>query len=86
MAAAPGSIKGEVRDPTGNITSTLDLMAFSVAIGFMLDVSKNPDLKPFRVGLFYGLDRVNPDDAVKSKHNRKPWLAFQIGYDFTDSR
>ena len=86
VAAAVGSVRGEVRDAAGNITSTPDLTAFSWAVGLMLDVSKNPDLKPFKVGFFYGTDRVNPDSAVKYKNNLKPWIAFQIGYDFTDSK
>jgi hypothetical protein len=86
LAAAIGSVRGEVRDAQGNITGTPDVTAFSMAVGLMLDVSKNPDFKPFKVGLFYGIDRVNADDAVKYKHNRKPWVAFQIGYDFTDNK
>lgn len=85
VAAAIGSVRGEVRDAQGNITSTPDLTAFTLAAGLMLDVSKNPDLKPFKVGLFYGMDRVNASDAIKYAHNRKPWVAFQIGYDFTDN-
>lgn len=41
---------------------------------------------PFKVGWFHGSDRVNSDNAVKYKSNRKPWVAFQIGYDFTDNK
>lgn len=85
-AATLGSVKGEVRDSQGTVTSTPDLTAFSWAFGLMLDVSKNPELKPFKLGLFYGADRVNANDVVKYKHNRKPWVAFQIGYDFTDTK
>lgn len=86
VAATVGSVKGEVRDAQGNITSTPDLTSFSVAIGLMLDVSKNPDLKPFKMGLFYGNDRVNRSNSIQYPHDRKPWMAFQIGYDFTDTK
>jgi hypothetical protein len=85
MAATLGSVRGEERNAQGAITATPDLTAFSWALGGMLDVSKNPDLRPFKVGLFWGSDRVNGSDAVTYKHNRKHWLAFQIGFDFTDN-
>lgn len=85
-AATLGSVRGELRDADGNITGTPDLAAVSVAVGLMYDVSKNPDLKPFKLGVFWGNDRVSTNDAVKYPHNRKPWIAFQIGYDFTDTK
>lgn len=85
-AFSVGSVRGEVRDASGNITDTPDLTALSVALGLMLDVSKSPELKPFKVGLFVGQDRVNGGDAVKFRYNRRGWVAFQIGYDFTDNR
>jgi hypothetical protein len=83
--ATIGSVRGEVRDAQNNITDTPDLTAFSWALGLMVDVSKNPELKPFKLGLFWGSDRVNQSDAIRYPHNRKHWLAFQIGYDFTDN-
>jgi hypothetical protein len=86
VAATIGSVRGEIKDTQGNITSTPDLTAFSIAIGLMLDVSNNPDLKPFKMGLFYGVETVSGADGVNYKHNRKPWVAFQIGYDFTDTK
>lgn len=85
-AATVGSVRGEERDAAGNVTGTPDLTAFSVALGLMYDVSKNPDLKPFKMGVFWGNDRVSQTDAVKYVHNRKPWVAFQIGFDFTDTK
>lgn len=85
-AATVGTVRGESRDTAGNITGTPDLAAFSVAVGLMFDVSKNPDLKPFKVGLFYGNDRVTDNTVTTYKHNRAPWLAFQIGFDFTDNK
>jgi hypothetical protein len=86
LAATLGSVKGEERDANNAITATPDLTAFSFALGLMLDVSKNPDLKPFKVGIFWGSDRVNGGDKVKFPNNKKHWLAFQIGYDFTDTK
>ena len=36
-------------------------------------------------GLFVGADYVGADNVVKFAHNRKPWVALQIGFDFTDN-
>ncbi len=83
--AAAGSVKGEVKDAAGNITGTPDLLAFSVALGWMFDISKAPGTKPFKIGLFIGQDRVSSDKAVSYKLNGKTWVAFQIGFDFTDN-
>lgn len=83
--AAVGSVTGEVRDADNNVTSTPDLLAFSIAAGVMWDISKAPNIRPFKVGLFVGKDRVSSDDAVSYKNNRKWWISFQIGYDFTDN-
>ncbi|MFY9511589.1 MAG: hypothetical protein WAQ05_11525 [Rubrivivax sp.] len=84
LAATIGSVKGEVRDAQDKIVETPDLQAFSLATGFSFDVSKSPDVRPFKVGFFVGADVVGSGNAVKYKHNRKPWIAFQIGYDFLD--
>jgi hypothetical protein len=84
-AATVGSVKGEVRDAQGNIASTPDLQALSVATGFMWDISKSPNVKPFKIGLFVGTDVVSSDATVTYVHNRKPWVAFQVGFDFTDN-
>lgn len=85
VAAALSSVKGEVRDADNKITSTPDLQAFSVAVGTMWSISKAPKIKPFKIGLFVGLDSVRSDDVVKFKNNRKAWVAFQVGFDFTDN-
>lgn len=84
-AATIGAVKGEIKDATGNITGTPDLLAFSVAVGVMYDISKAPGVTPFKVGLFIGQDRVSKDKAVSYKQNGKGWVAFQIGFDFTDN-
>jgi hypothetical protein len=84
-AATIGTVKGEVRDAAGNITSTPDLQAFSLAAGWMWDISKAQNTKPFKIGMFAGADWVSQDNVVKFKNNRKPWVAFQIGFDFTDN-
>lgn len=84
VAATIGNVKGEIKDGSGNITSTPDLQAFSLAAGWMFDVAKSPEVRPFKIGLFVGSDWVGADKTVQYKHNRKPWLAFQIGFDFLD--
>lgn len=85
VSAAIGSVKGEVRDAQDKITSTPDLMAYSAAVGVMWDISKAQGVKPFKIGMFVGADTVSADDGVKFKNNRKPWVAFQVGFDFTDN-
>jgi hypothetical protein len=84
LAAAIGSVKGEVRDADNNVTSTPDLQAYSIAGGVMWDISKAPDIKPFKLGLFVGADTVAKDKVVKFPNDRKLWIAFQVGFDFTD--
>ena len=85
VAATIGSVKGELRDGAGAITSTPDLMAYSIAAGWMFDISKAQGVKPFKIGLFFGQDRVGSDNGVKFKQNGRGWVAFQIGFDFTDN-
>lgn len=86
VAATLGSVRAESRDAQGLVTGTHDVTAFSAALGLMLDVSKNPELKPFKVGFFIGKDIVSQDATVTYKQNRQKWLAFQIGFDFTDTK
>lgn len=85
LAATIGNVKGEVRNAENNIVSTPDLMAYSLATGVMWDISKAQGVKPFKIGVFVGVDSVSSDDVVKFKNNRKGWLALQIGFDFTDN-
>lgn len=85
VAATIGPLKGEIVDAAGNVTSTPELMGYSIAAGWMFDISKAPGVKPFKIGLFFGQDRVSKDDAAKFKQNGRGWVAFQIGYDFTDN-
>ncbi|KPF94846.1 hypothetical protein IP87_18080 [beta proteobacterium AAP121] len=86
VAATIGSVKGEVRDATTNtVTGTPELMAYSVAFGWMYDISKAPGVKPFKIGLFFGQDRVSGDKVANYKQNGRGWVAFQIGFDFTDN-
>ena len=85
VASTIGNVKGEVRDAQDKITSTPDLMAYSMAAGVMWDISKAQGVKPFKMGLFIGVDSVSSDKVVQFKNNRKGWLALQIGFDFTDN-
>ena len=82
---AIGSVKGEVKDSTGKVTDTPDLMALSVAAGWMYDISKSASGKPFKIGVFIGKDFVSSGNAVNYPRNRQTWAAFQIGFDFTDN-
>lgn len=84
LMAGIGSVKGEVRNAAGSITETPNLQAFTVAAGLMWDISKAVNIKPFKIGLFAGQDRVSKSDLVKYPNNGRTWLSFQIGYDFTD--
>lgn len=83
--AAIGAVTGEVRDADNNVTSTPELMAFSLAAGVMWDLNKSPAVKPFKIGLFVGKDRASTDKDVTFQGNRKRWVSFQIGYDFTEN-
>ena len=83
--AALSAVKGDVRDDAGKIISTPELPAISLAAGVMWDITKSVTAKPFKMGVFAGVDSVSNDNVVKFKNNRKLWLAFQIGFDFTDN-
>jgi hypothetical protein len=66
-------------------SGSAQLPALSGAVGVIFDIFKSTEAKPFKIGLFVGQDRVNEDPTTFYKFNRKKWLAFQIGYDFTDN-
>jgi hypothetical protein len=94
MAAAVtlGSVKANTVDPiqrdaAGNklVTGSADVAALSLAFGGMFDLLKSPTAKPFKAGVFVGWDYVNNEPSIDYRHNRKPWIAIQIGYDFTDN-
>lgn len=87
-----GAVKGEIREAStdggktpGKILETPQLSALSGAFGFMWDLSKAPGAKPFKIGAFVGVDRVSRGEIAKYPQDGKPWLALQIGYDFTDN-
>jgi hypothetical protein len=75
----PISVTGT--DSNGNQQTTA-LTAYTYAAGLIFEISKSST--PFRGGLFFGKDVVSSTSAVPYAHNRKNWLAFQLGYDFTD--
>jgi hypothetical protein len=91
MGATVGSVKADTveRDASGTITKTTgsaDVAAIGTTVGLIMDVAKARDTRPFKLGLFYGSDRVSKDQTtVNYKYNKRPWFAFQIGYDFTDN-
>ena len=66
-------------DQDGN-KKTTNLAAFTYAAGLMFEFNKGAS--PFRAGIFFGRDIVSSDSAVTYKHDRKNWLAFQLGWDF----
>ncbi len=85
-----GAVEGDTvkADPTDAtkqvITGHTTLMALSAAAGLIFDITRNPSKSPIKVGLLAGQDWVNSADNVKYDHNRKTWVAIQIGFDFTD--
>jgi hypothetical protein len=90
-AVTLSSVKANTVDPTklgadGKPTATgsADVAALSLAFGWMFDVSKTAFGKPFKAGIFAGWDFVNREPTIDYRFNRKPWIAIQIGYDFTD--
>jgi hypothetical protein len=91
-AVTLGSVKANTVDPNqrdaaGNklVTGNADVAALSFAFGGMFDLLKSPAGKPFKAGVFVGWDFVNEDPGIDYRHNRKPWIAIQLGYDFTDN-
>jgi hypothetical protein len=80
-AATIGGVQADSADDSG---STPTLMAVSIAMGALFDVSKTPSARPFKIGLFVGKDFVSQNEASSYALNGKPWVAFQIGFDFTD--
>ncbi len=92
-AVTLGSVKANTVDPTrfaadGKtklVTGTSDVAALSFALGMMFDILKSPAGKPFKAGMFVGADIVSNDAAIDYRFNRKPWIAIQLGYDFTDN-
>jgi hypothetical protein len=91
-AVTLGSVKANTVDPAKldanskpTVTGTADVAALSFAFGLMFDLLKSPAGKPFKAGVFIGKDIVNNDPSIDYRFNRKPWIAIQLGYDFTDN-
>lgn len=80
MTAGFTPVSVESIDQSGNKKST-QLSAFSYAIGLIFELNKG--LSPFQAGIFFGRDVVSSDSAVTYNHDRKNWLAFQLGWDFS---
>jgi len=80
VSAGVTPISVESTDQNGNPKST-PLTAFTYAVGWMFEFNKGSS--PFRGGVFFGKDIVSKTSAVPYKHNRKNWVAFQLGWDFT---
>lgn len=87
-----GQVKADTVDPSKpdangkpTVTGKADVAALSLALGVMYDLLKSPAGKPFKAGLFVGADVVSRDPTVSYRFNRKPWVAVQLGYDFTDN-
>ncbi len=88
FGATLGSVKADTLDANDKtkVTGTADVMAIGTTIGLIFDITKSKDTRPFKIGLFYGSDRVSKDQTtINYKYNKRPWLAFQVGYDFTEN-
>lgn len=66
-------------------TGTADVAALSLAIGYVFDVSKSSAARPYKAGVFVGVDRTNQSPTVNYANNGKTWVAIQFGFDFTDN-
>jgi hypothetical protein len=80
VTAGMTPISADSIDQTGAVKST-PLTAFTYAAGLMFEVNKGP--APMKIGVFFGQDVVSSDSAVSYKHDRKNWLALQVGWDLT---
>ncbi len=91
LAFTLSSVKANTVDPKTlvdgkpTVTGTTDVAAISLAAGMMFDILKSPSGRPFKAGLFFGVDRVSKSPTVSFPQNGKPWFALQLGYDFTDN-
>lgn len=92
-AVTIGSVKANTVDPktldadgkpkvTGNTNAT----ALAAALGYVVDITRNEQRNPFKVGVFVGKDFVNTSPNLVYEYNRKTWVALQIGFQFTDYR
>ncbi|MGC2166582.1 MAG: hypothetical protein WA632_11270 [Gallionella sp.] len=79
LTAGLTPLRVDSTDQGGNKKSTT-LLSFTYAAGLMFELNKGAS--PFRAGIFYGRDVVSSDSAVTYTHDRKNWVAFQLGYDF----
>ena len=80
-----GTVQAEVLDDNNKISGTTSVAALSFAVGAIFDVLKTPTGKSFKSGIFVGVDRINNDPKIRYEFGSKPWIAIQIGYDFTDN-
>jgi hypothetical protein len=89
-AVTLGSVTAETleADPADinktRITGTTNLASLAAAVGVVFDITRNTNKSPFKVGLLFGKDFVNEGDNIRYAHNRKTWVALQLGFDFTD--
>jgi hypothetical protein len=65
-----------------NKPTETNVSGFTLAAGLLFDVNKSA--KPFKTGVFIGADRYSKLNGVKVTGSGKPWIALQIGYDFTE--
>jgi hypothetical protein len=92
VAVTLSTVKADTVDPATldaqgkpKVIGSANVAALSGAFGFMFDVLKSPQGKPFKAGVFVGVDVVNKDPTIDYRYNRKKWVAIQLGYDFTDN-
>lgn len=85
-----GAVKADTTmpDPTDSakkvVTGRTDLMALSLAGGYVVDITRNVNKSSFKMGVLIGRDHVNQSQNISYPHNRKTWVAIQLGFDFTD--
>jgi len=62
---------------------TVQATGITMSGGLIFNLYKN--VKPFQIGVFVGTDRISSSPTVLYSQNKKAWIAFQIGYNFTDN-
>lgn len=88
VGATIGSVKADTLDANDKtkVTGSAEVTAIGTTVGFIFDIAKARNTRPFKIGLFYGSDRVSSDQkTIRYAYNKRPWFAFQVGYDFTEN-
>ncbi|WP_347703289.1 hypothetical protein [Roseateles paludis] len=62
----------------GKTTKENSILGYSMAAGVLVDITR--EAKPFVAGLLIGKDFVGSNSALPYVHDRRWWMAFQLGW------